>query len=397
MAVWHRGIFLSDKLQYQAVTKERKAKVGTHVECWSEWGALRHVIVGVADGACIPAPEPAFNARIPKDSDMRGRRGPRTPESIERANAQLDGFANILKERGIRVDRPIPIDFSRPVRTPDFELGSDGQWGCMPPRDVLITIGREILEATMSFRSRYFEHLCYRPLLQRYFEDDRGMRHEVAPRPRLTDRSFRAGYLDEEIGREQRMVWVDDRHYVTTEEEPLFDAADIMRCGRDLFVQHGFTTNLKGIDWLQRHFPNLRVHPMHFPGDVYPSHIDCTLVPLRPGLVLSNPQRPPLVDEVEIFRRNGWQIVPAAPPAHERSPPLCYSSPWLSMNVLSLDEKTVCVEASEIYQLEQLNRLGFEVIPVPLRDAYAFGGGLHCATSDVWREGACDDLFPRQM
>ena len=28
-----------------------------------------------------------------------------------------------------------------------------------------------------------------------------------------------------------------------------------------------------------------------------------------------------------------------------------------------------------------------EVIPVELRDAYAFGGGLHCCTADVYREG----------
>ena len=42
------------------------------------------------------------------------------------------------------------------------------------------------------------------------------------------------------------------------------------------------------------------------------------------------------------------------------------------MNVLVLDPKTVCVEKSEKYQAEQLDKLGMEVIPVDLRDAYAF-------------------------
>jgi glycine amidinotransferase len=46
--------------------------------------------------------------------------------------------------------------------------------------------------------------------------------------------------------------------------------------------------------------------------------------------------------------------------------------------------------------MEQLDKLGFEILPVPLRSAYAFGGGLHCATTDVWREGQCEDLFPVQ-
>ena len=47
----------------------------------------------------------------------------------------------------------------------------------------------------------------------------------------------------------------------------------------------------------------------------------------------------------------------------------------------SLDPKTVCVEKSEVYQAEQLDKLGMEVIPVDMRDAYAFGGGLHCCTA----------------
>ena len=31
---------------------------------------------------------------------------------------------------------------------------------------------------------------------------------------------------------------------------------------------------------------------------------------------------------------------------------------------------------------------------MPFRDAYPFGGGLHCATADVYREGNCEDYFP---
>ena len=42
-------------------------------------------------------------------------------------------------------------------------------------------------------------------------------------------------------------------------------------------------------------------------------------------------------------------------------PPPLYSSVWLSMNVLVLDSKTVCVEKSEKYQAEQLDKLGMEL------------------------------------
>ena len=42
------------------------------VNSWNEWDPLKHVIVGKADGTCIPAPEPALDAKVPEDSDMRG-------------------------------------------------------------------------------------------------------------------------------------------------------------------------------------------------------------------------------------------------------------------------------------------------------------------------------------
>ena len=46
------------------------------VNSWNEWDPLKHVIVGKADNCCIPPPEPATDAKIPKDSDMQGVDGP---------------------------------------------------------------------------------------------------------------------------------------------------------------------------------------------------------------------------------------------------------------------------------------------------------------------------------
>jgi glycine amidinotransferase len=190
---------------------------------------------------------------------------------------------------------------------------------------------------------------------------------------------------------------VAEKNFVTTEVEPLFDAADVIRFGKDLFVQHGFTTNLKAIDWLQRHFPDHRVHALNFPGDPYPIHIDATFTPLRPGLILNNPKRLLPKEQRKIFEINDWEIVESAQPAHDTPPPLCYSSVWLSMNVLVLDTNTVCVEASEKNMIKQIEGFGMEIIPVPFRDAYPFGGGLHCSTADVYREGDCEDYFPKQL
>jgi len=44
------------------------------------------------------------------------------------------------------------------------------------------------------------------------------------------------------------------------------------------------------------------------------------------------------------------------------------------------------VEAAEVHMMEQLDQYGFEVIPVDFFDVGSFGGGLHCATVDIFRE-----------
>ena len=178
---------------------------------WNEWDPLKHVIIGLCTGCHIPPLEPALDAKIPDDSDMRGMPGLRPQETIDRGNEALDAFAAQLRRRGIRVDRPEPLDFSQPVTTPDFTAGS--MFGCMPARDILLTVGPEILEATMSYRCRWFEYLCYRPLLQKYWEQDPNFRHEAAPKPRLADNAYRPDYLSDRISVQQRLRWTAQKHF----------------------------------------------------------------------------------------------------------------------------------------------------------------------------------------
>ena len=113
-------------------------------------------------------------------------------------------------------------------------------------------------------------------------------------------------------------------------------------------------------------------------------------------MILNNPVRKLPKEQRKLFEDNGWEIVYAAQPAHNSPPDLSYYSVWLSMNVLVLDPKTVCVEKTEVYQAEQLDKLGMEVIPIDFREVYAFGGSLHCSTTDVYREGSLQDYFPKQ-
>src|SRR6202007_595337 len=78
--------------------------------------------------------------------------------------------------------------------------------------------------------------------------------------------------------------------YTTNEFEPVFDAADFVKCGRDLFVTRSNVTNRSGIEWLRRHLgSDYRIHEIESRCR-QPMHIDSSFMPLAPGKVLVNPE-----------------------------------------------------------------------------------------------------------
>ena len=64
------------------------------------------------------------------------------------------------------------------------------------------------------------------------------------------------------------------------------------------------------------------------------------------------------------------------------------------MNILMLDERTAVVEQAEKPMMDLLRSLGCEVVPCAFDAVYPFGGGPHCCTADVRREGTLQSYFP---
>ena len=62
-----------------------------------------------------------------------------------------------------------------------------GMYAAMP-RDILVVIGNEIIEAPMAWRSRFFEYRAYRPLIKDYFR--RGAKWTTAPKPTMSDELY---------------------------------------------------------------------------------------------------------------------------------------------------------------------------------------------------------------
>lgn len=387
------------------------------INSWDEWSPLKRTIVGKAKGSQIPAPEPAWQFPNSKGGFPLGTWGMFPEDMIEKAEEQMEGFIKILEKRKIIVDRvEVHPAMENPtaVSTPDWTQLNMRGIAC--PRDVFLVMGNEIIETPCCIRSRWYEYLNLRPLFQKYFKEDPEFLWSSAPKPRLTDKSFVKNYdynlhhVWSEKEKERRILEWD---FQLTEEEPLWDAADALRAGRDIFWNRSCVCNHAGVDWATRHFAarGIRIHQIQFDHiktkEWKPWHIDYLINFIRPGLVFVNPDHPILSQEFfELLRKNDWEIVEAAYPSHAYHADIsliCYDAiggmygkSWISMNTLTIAPNVICVESHEKQYMEQLDSMGIEVVPVTYDQVVPFGGSLHCTTLDIYRESQLEDYFPNQ-
>jgi N-dimethylarginine dimethylaminohydrolase len=178
-------------------------------------------------------------------------------------------------------------------------------------------------------------------------------------------------------------------------DEPAFDAANVLRFGRDLVYLVSSTGNELGGQWLQILLgEDFRVH---FLKDVYyGSHIDSTFVALRPGLVLCNPARVGADTLPAILKQ--WDVVYSPPMENTDRHDADYlsrsiGSEWIDMNLFSIRPDLVVVDRDQTALIRLLEKQGLDVIPLKLRHSRMLGGGFHCVTLDVRRRGTMQRYF----
>jgi glycine amidinotransferase len=354
------------------------------VNSHNEWDPLEEIIVGRLENSTIPSAHPVVTCNIPGMA-ARGQAlaaGFRFPQMmVKPAQRELDGFVALLESLGITVRRPDAINHKRRFSTPDWS----SQGFCNTcPRDSMLVVGDEIIETPMAWPCRYFENQSYRPILKDYFR--RGARWTSAPKPQLTDELFDPNFRLPEKG--------EPISYILTEFEPVFDAADFFRCGRDLFVTRSNVTNALGIEWLRRHLgPGYRIHEIESrcPN---PMHIDTTALPLGPGKLLINPEYVDPDRLPDILKT--WEILVAPEPNPITDTMLKITSmcgKWLNMNVLMIDPKRVIVDPHHTNMMRAMEKWGLEPIPCKFLHYAAFGGAFHCATLDTRRRGTLESYF----
>lgn len=344
---------------------------------WScnEWDPLEEVIVGNPLGARFPTPDPSTRmAEFPGRTLDDIPTGPFPQQVIEETEEDLGTFVATLEGLGIKVRRPDTWPHEKTFSTIHWE--SEGYYNYCP-RDILLVIGDRIIETPNVIRSRSQESLSYRDLMVEYLRS--GARWYAAPEPMLLDSLFE----DEQ----SRLVPRDD--------EPAFDAANVLRLGRDLIYLVSGTGNELGGQWLQTMLGDqFRVH---FMKDVYyGSHIDSTFVALRPGLMLCNPARINEDTLPDVLKQ--WEVIYSPPIEGSERFSAEYldraiGSQWIDMNILSLGPDLVVVDKHQTALIRLLEKQGVDAIPLELRHSRMLGGGFHCTTLDVRRKGTLDRYF----
>lgn len=335
----------------------------------SEYGKLKEIIVGTAKNAQIPTVKDKSlhcidYAHLSDEEFSKIPTGKYPKKLIEETEEDLNNLAKTLEDLGVVVHRPVDRDFSKTTKTENWEV--DGYYNYCP-RDSMLVIEDKVLATPMTLRHRQFESETCKPLIDPNHWID-------LPKPKLLDSMYDRSDLS--------------RPTLMEGPEPIFDAANVIKSGYDLLYLVSNTGNKAGAvfleDYLKNNFdPKYKVHTAE---NVYAYiHIDTTFVFLNEGTVLCNPSRVKR-QNIPNFLRD-WNIIWAPEPYPTQVlQDWCPASPWLGMNILSVDEKTVIVEEHQILLMKVLKKYGIDSIPVKMRHSRTFSGGPHCVTLDVVRE-----------
>lgn len=368
------------------------------INCHNEWDKLREVIVGTVEGGPCMAYSTKQKVTPEQHKRVLELAALAYPKAmIEEANEDLEAMVKILKDHGVKVHRPASSGARKAFAGPDWSAGGEYLYNA---RDLHLVVGDTVIESPSQERYRYYEPHAFHGIWHSYFKE--GFRWLAAPKPMLPDGTM---ITYEENGQ---------RHQKLSEDEILFEAANVVRMGRDLLYLVSRSGNNLGAKWLQSALgSDYRVHPT---SEVYrASHIDSTVLALSPGKVLLNGVRVNPKNCPSIF--NKWDKIYFTEVVSTPSKTLDFhntvrkkvaaelsamgmetdldhiASDWIGMNLLSLDPKTAIVDGSQVHLMKLLEKNGIKCIPVSFRHSHLLKGGIHCSTLDTVRDSKLESYF----
>ncbi|KYK19931.1 hypothetical protein AYK24_04810 [Thermoplasmatales archaeon SG8-52-4] len=354
----------------------------------NEWDTLKEVIIGRPNARSnLIFKKPVSKKVLEQAEQLAYKAYPQ--KLLDNAAEDLEGLCDIIKDFGVKIHRPDVKDIHRIFSTPYFNASAEHAFN---PRDLFLIVGDTVIEAPSQEKHRYFESQAYYDIFYQYFL--KGCKWISAPKPRLKGKYKIPYYKDKH------------KNIKLLEKDILFEAATIVRIGRDLLYLISSSGNKSGAKWLQNVLGNN--YQVHTTDKIYhDTHIDSTVICLRPGLVLLNATRVNDKNCPSVFKK--WEKIwfdKIAPYPREvldfyknvrlkiykkllklgfQSNLNTIHSEWVGMNLLSLDPNTVIIDKMQTNLINKLEKNKIRCIPISFRNSY-FLGGVHCCTLDTVRE-----------
>lgn len=325
---------------------------------WNEYGLLREVAVGTAEGAVVPGASDAYPAELQElTRKFAGKPAASVPELAEvlrHTQEQLDHLARIYSDHGVIVHRPRPFTAWESGYLAELQVGEIQIF----PADPIWIIGRHAIEC--QFRQPYRNKECFplRELLAPHIEMIPEMRVGACPvtaplNPSTDDRNGRSNYF--------------------------LEGGDILICGnedRDILVgvDEERSSSAKGVEWLRRYLASdgYRVTPVRITKGA-PIHLLGAMGAIGPEAALI--YRPAFVDGIPEPIKH-WDLIDITMEEARAGGPC----------VVMIDSKTILVPAETPRICELLGKHSLRVIPIPFDAVTRFDGAIRCATFVMRRD-----------
>ena len=304
------------------------------ISSYNEWDSLKKVVVGRADYANWPVNDPVYRKEAENSlwTESKAPSGPVEQWIIDETEEDLSTLCDTLTKLGVEVVRPDWMNFQI----------HDGLYNYCP-RDRFLVYGDTVVNPAMMYPCRDMEYQCYVDILEEA--------KQIITMP--------------------RNGW----NFV-------LDAANILRLNDKMLMLESASGNKAAYEWMCHHFPDVEIELCNFYSGV---HIDSTVVPLREGLVLFNGSRVDERNVPNVFA--DWEKIYCSDVVAQGFHQYPYASKWIALNMLVVDPQTVIVDKYQTDLIKTLEQHRFTVIPLELRHSRTLGGGFHCVTLDLVREG----------
>ncbi len=291
----------------------------------NEWDPLKEVILGTARGMYWPIADGVKWEILPSGQKMPSH-------IIEQTEQGLTEYSNKMKTYGVNVLRP---------KTRNYETVNG--FGAYSTRDTVLIIGNKVIYTPTRFTYRREEW----PALKHHFK------------------------LGEII------------HAPLDDPDLYFDAANIIRCNRDILYLVSGTGSLKGGLWLQETLG--KEYNVHILKGLYQgSHLDSTLVPIKEGVILINKARCSEEHLPEFLKK--WECVWIEPDEiRDISNDYNIASKWVGMNILTIEPGVIVLDQDQTKLIKKFRDMNYTVETVSLPYARYLLGGPHCTTLDTVR------------